>query len=103
MDELKLEMRLAGIFATATFLIIGVANAYLKTLNPMHSLLYGLASSAVMGYIGYQIGYIVAHPAGPGPAKQRSEKENILLEKAAPDEKIIPLTGEETFLDDLEL
>ncbi len=101
---MKPEMRLAGLFASLTFLGIGLGG-YLSTMAPLQSMLYGIAASITMAYIGYKIGFIVAHPQG---RKKHNAAHTLRKFDTAPsmagqgEETLTPLTGEETFLDDVE-
>jgi hypothetical protein len=100
-NEMKPENRTAVLFASATFLIVGVGG-YMTTMNPLKSLIIGLVASFVMAYIGYKIGFIAAHPRGRAKSAKapRSEKAMILAQ-VDPNEPVKPLTGDETFLDDM--
>jgi hypothetical protein len=88
------EIRLAGIFASATFLIIGI-RSYILTDDPLHAMLFGLGASLLLAFVGYQIGNITSHPRGNRPAKPGSK------DSAPSGVKGTHLSGEETFLDDL--
>lgn len=72
------------------------------TLDPVHTLIYGGLAMTVMGFLGYWIGGIVGHPKG-GHAKQSftpqgsSGMDKILTKPGGS----APLTGDETFLDDI--
>lgn len=97
---MKAEMRLAGLSASAMFLVI-TAVAYTATANALHTMLYALAGGGAMGFIGYQMGYIISHPRGRGKGKL-----NRHLSKAGPTHPgttgsaAVP-PGEETFLDEI--
>lgn len=100
---MKPETRVSGLFASATFLIVGVGG-YFATHNPLHAMMYGVVASVVMAYIGYKIGYIVTHPKGGGRHKPSRFFGSFGVSgqgaSQAPDNRT-PLTGEETFLDDM--
>lgn len=94
-------MRTAGIFAALAFLVVAV-NGYISTFNPLHSLLYGLAASIVLGVLGYKIGYIVSHPKGRSRKKRSrrgAQKAQSGLSLGSGNTK--PLTGEESFIEDI--
>ncbi len=96
---MKSEFRMAGLFASLTFLVIGIGG-YLGTLNILQSLIYGLMASIAMGIIGYQIAHIISHPMGRRRKrhKGRGSHSSHTQQKSAPSS---PITGEETFLEDL--
>lgn len=93
---MKLEMRLAGLFASATFIIIAVGG-YFSTSNPLHALLYGMGASVSMGLVGHRIGYILSHPAG----KKRNKRGHGAKPGKNTPAKNAPLTGNEIFLEDI--
>lgn len=92
-----------GLFASTSFLVV-CAKAYLSTDDPVHAIMYGLAAAAVLGFIGYRIGYIWSHPKGNKKKKKKAKTTGggtDSQEPAALDPALTPLTGDETFLDDV--
>lgn len=87
---MKPSVRLAGILGSAAFLLVSF-KAYMSTQNPLHSMLYGIAATIVLAFVGFQIGNILAHPKGPRHPKR----------KQAHAKKPGGVTGEEVFLEDI--
>ncbi len=102
---MKQEVRLAGIFASLTFLVIAT-RAYVTTDNPLHAMIFGLGSSVVLGVIGYRIGAILAHPkgnrSGGGWFGNVSKSQKSPAGTLSAKEGLAPVTGEETFLEDIQ-
>lgn len=92
---MKEELRFGGILASAAFMLITL-NGYVATMNPLHSLLYGVGASLTLGYIGYKMAYILTHPQG-----RRKRKNAAKSPASTPEEPLVPMTGEESLLDDL--
>lgn len=96
---MKEEARVAGLFASLAFLVVGVGG-YVATLNPLHAMLHGVVASVVLAFIGYRISHILNHPQGR--RKRRGQKAALAAGQSRSSESITPLTGEETFLEDME-
>lgn len=102
--------RWAGLFACVSFLFI-VIPGYMETMNPLRMILYGLAGSLVIGFMGYKVGQIIDNPKGSG----ENDLPPILQDLLAPPQKQKKsssasdveeiqevMTGEETFLEDVQ-
>lgn len=97
---IKLETKMAGVFASASFMLVAMVG-YASTLNAVHALLYGFLASAVLGFIGHKMGTILAHPKGH--LEPRSNTHMAIHPSTAHDNQpVLPTTGEETFLEDVE-
>jgi len=98
---MKPELKWAGLFASGTFLLVGM-RGYALTLDPLHTLIYGGMAMGVMGTLGYWIGGIIGHPKGRGHKHgfkpQGGSGMDSILNKPGGKSAI---TGDETFLDDI--
>jgi hypothetical protein len=92
---MKLSVKLAGLFASATFLITGMpalfqrvsptdlaASETLSGIDMLETLLMSMGGTFVAGFIGYQIGNIMLHPKakrkpGSQPGKKTSSTASI--------------------------
>ncbi len=100
---MKSEQRMAGLFGSLAFLVVTV-KGYAATFDPLHSLLWGMGACLVLGFIGYKIGYIVGHPKGKRHLSSKKKKLALFSVNSGNNshEERTPLTGEETFIDDLD-
>lgn len=85
---MKLSVKLAGLFASATFLITGMpalfqrvsptdlaATETLSGIDMLETLLMSMGGTLVAGFIGYQIGNIMLHPkAKKKPGASQAKK-----------------------------
>ena len=65
--------RLAGLFASVSFLTVASGGLY-ATMNPLQSLIYGVLTAVVVGLIGHRMGYIVSHPDKKHRRHQQQEQ-----------------------------
>ncbi len=86
------ELKTGALFGCTGFLLV-MLRSYAVTEDPLHALLYGLGTFAVLMILGHKVGHILQHPQG----KKRSKKsKSHAVQPAGP-----PITGEETFVEDL--
>ncbi len=95
---MKPEMQTATLFGTGTSVAI-VSYSYWGTDNPIFAVIYAALAGLGMGFIGFHIGKIIAHPKGHLKPKTAKKAKNEPEEPASPGHK--PITGDETLLDDL--
>jgi hypothetical protein len=98
----KLAVKTAGLFATGSLSLV-MLTAYFTSQQSWKALELGLPAALAAGFIGYQIGNIMANPKGPTPARNKHKKQAAGHGAPMPTEPEQPLiTGEETYLADLE-
>jgi len=116
----KLSLKLAGITGTGAFLLVslmtyvgsmdvlGLLSGHPQQLDavmdlslakPLKVLTLALPSVFIAGFLGYFLGNVLSHPKGPikkptKPEAPKSPLDDLLAQEG--------LTGEETFLEDLE-
>lgn len=112
---MKLAIKLAGVFATGAFLLVSLTT-YVGSLDvaslimgksqnlsaimdismakPLRVLTLAIPSTILAAILGYILGNTFDHPKGSPKKKTRTSPLDEMLEKEG-------LTGEETFLDDL--
>ena len=119
---MKLSFRLAGLCASATFILVGFPGLF-QRLSPFHPelidtlscmdllepMLYTLVGTLLAGFIGFQIGAIMERPAGPSKKKNIQEEalptypskssEMSALEKEEMAAMEISIGGDESALD----
>ncbi len=116
---MQLSKKLAGVFATGAFIIMGltifigntdpltflmalakgqIAVAVDTTMDrPMKVFTIAVPSAILAGLIGYFIGEVMANPAGPKPSRSGNRPaQNARTVQGS------GMTGDETFIDDIE-
>jgi len=88
---MKPEMRTAGIFASGTFTGIA-AYSYWGTQDPVFASIYAALAAGAMGFVGYHIGKICAHPKGHLKPRLGKGKEGSVHK---------PMSGDENLMEDL--
>ena len=91
---MKASIRLGGILGSVAFLAITV-RSYSATLDPFMTLVYSIGAALALGATGYVIGNIIDHPEGH---KRKKNKKSKTVENNAVN---VPLTGEETFVNEI--
>ncbi len=135
---IKLSYKLAGIFATGSFILVGLTTyadsvepsklimAFVSSIqylinyfsgtvestgmnhldtslnNPMRVLQWGAPGAFVGGVIGYYIGDIFSNPKGSQEQRKNAETSKEPIPYASSELEGEALTGNETFLDDIE-
>ncbi|HEY9686310.1 MAG TPA: hypothetical protein V6C52_04975 [Coleofasciculaceae cyanobacterium] len=108
---MKLSIKLAGLFGSGVFICTALPGFY-QQIKPasVESMIYdmvpgmeiletlgvSLLGALVAGGIGYKIGDILSNPAG------NYQKQRGRAQKQPKQHELRPVTGEETYLDDLE-
>jgi hypothetical protein len=113
---MKLPVQLAGLFASGAFIVTALPSFFQQVLPSQLSmstssnmelisgvslaetLLFSLGGTVVAGIIGFMIGNILSKPSG----KPKKAKSQPLGKKSAKFAKNVPVTGDETFLRDVE-
>ncbi|MGE0199852.1 MAG: hypothetical protein AB7P76_02650 [Candidatus Melainabacteria bacterium] len=95
---MKLSIKLAGLSASGGFsllLLTGTA----REIDPLNLLWLVLPGGIIMGVIGYFLGETLGNPKGHLKPKKGKSARGKTAAAATPSKRI---TGEETFLDDLD-
>jgi hypothetical protein len=111
---MKLSLRLAGLCASATFILAGFPGLFqrLSPLNPdaldtlsgmdlLEPLLFSVAGMVLAGLIGFQIGNILSHPAGHRMKKPPSRPSRKVVHLGKPEDT--PATEEASEASELEI
>lgn len=122
---MKLGVKLCGLFASGAFVLIGLSGAFSTvdfgtlfsnvttgdapdtaidtTLSaPLKVLYYAVPGAVLAGFLGYWIGSTLSHPKGPSQEEIRRRKKERAQARQNRGKVSQPLTGNETFLEDLE-
>lgn len=115
---MKLSVKLAGLFGSGVFIITaipgffqhirptslsGMANEAVQGMAIMETLFFALLGTGIAAVIGYIIGDILSKPMGnPAPRHQNTRHLQAGSSQTAHSADGPALTGEETFLDDLD-
>ena len=117
---MKAQWHMALLYASIGVSVVGISSWY-RTGNPFHSFVFAVATALAMGILGFAVGHIVGNPQGKTRPNtpvflqelmhspfEKSKRQGRMPEQEppspAPEEmkkSNAPLTGEETFVDDL--
>jgi hypothetical protein len=109
---MKLPQKLAGVFATGTFLLVSLT-VYISAMNPgnlmdgvdtalstpLKILTLALPSALVAGILGFILGSTWSNPKGPAPGSRKKTAGSASSSHRGTGPG---LTGNETFLDDID-
>ena len=92
---MKMAHKSCGLCTCAAVIVLTYTGVF-KNMEPFSILYLDLLGGMVAAFFGYQIGDILSNPKGTPPAKRKPAQKQAAPAKAE------PVTGEETFLSDLD-
>lgn len=113
---MKSQWHMALLYASIGVSVVGITSWY-RTSNPFHSFVFAVATALAMGILGFAVGHIMGNPKGKthpdtpvflqelmkSPFSKPGDQDEALMSSEGGDlhDLNTPLTGEETFVEDL--
>ena len=113
---MKSQWHMALLYASIGISVVSLTSWY-RTGNPFQSFVFSLATALAMGILGYAIGHIVGNPKGKShpdtpvflqellksPFSKPEDEDEFPTSSTSTEssDSAKPLTGEETFVEDL--
>lgn len=114
---MKSQWHMALLYASIGISVVSLSSWY-RTGNPFHSFVFAVATALAMGILGFAVGHILGNPKGKthpdtpvflqellkSPFSKSEDESGLLISSTSgeTDDPTKPLTGEETFVEDLQ-